>query len=197
MEEAASLFSNPPVPGFNTGAINCETNAGTHDLTRALNEAKDLIAWMSMAPPLASRLYARTSSFCTASSNGFDSWDQGISFFLPNMTWLQPPGHVHAMFTATWAGVTLGSTGYDQANLPFVAQLLLAGEGGGGGSPKTLVLRVVNTGVGVAPMSVTLVGGGAAGGPPAGPSAPPHPAGGSVASASAWPTVTSSHCRRE
>lgn len=160
VQEAAGLFANPPVPGFNQGAINCETNAGTHDLTRGLNEAADLIEWMSTEPALASRLYGRTASFCSGSSNGFDSWDQGISFFLPNMTWLQPPGHVHAMFTATWGGVTLSSTGHD-ASFPFVAQLL----GDGGSSTKTLVLRVVNTKEGEAPMSVSLVGGGAAAGP--------------------------------
>jgi hypothetical protein len=34
-------------------------------------------------------LYARTASFCLGTSNNFDAWDQGIAFFLPNMTWLQ------------------------------------------------------------------------------------------------------------
>jgi cytochrome P450 len=27
---------------------------------------------------------------------------QGLAFFLPNMTWLQPPGHVHAMISQSW-----------------------------------------------------------------------------------------------
>ena len=31
VEAAEALFANPPTPGFVQGAINCETNAGTHD----------------------------------------------------------------------------------------------------------------------------------------------------------------------
>ena len=27
---------------------------------------------------------------------------QGIAFFLPNSTWLQPPGYVHQMITQSW-----------------------------------------------------------------------------------------------
>jgi hypothetical protein len=76
-EEAAGLFANPPVAGFTQGAINAETNAGTHDMTRALNEAADLIDWFTTPQATASRLYARTASFCSGSSNNFDSWDQG------------------------------------------------------------------------------------------------------------------------
>ena len=82
VEEAKSLFANPPVPGFNQSAINCETNAATHDLERALNEAADLIDWFNVDDATASRLYGRTASFCTGSSNNFDTWDQGIAFFL-------------------------------------------------------------------------------------------------------------------
>jgi hypothetical protein len=79
VEAAAGLFANPPVPGFNQGAINAETNAGTHDLQRALDEASDLIDWFTSSTNTTDRLYARTASFCTSSSNNFDSWDQGIS----------------------------------------------------------------------------------------------------------------------
>ena len=28
--------------------------------------------------------------------------DQGLIFFLPNATWLQPPAWAHAMITETW-----------------------------------------------------------------------------------------------
>ena len=148
---AAALFSNPPTPGFTQGAINCETNAGTHDLQRALDEAADLIAWFTADTAVTDRLYARTASFCTGSSNNFDSWDQSLSMFLPNMTWLQPPGHVHAMITATWAQATLASAvsaGGSQA--PFAAQRTADG--------KTLVLRVVNSGAGALPLQVALAG---------------------------------------
>ena len=85
VEAAANLFANPPVAGFNTGAINAETNAGTHDLKRALDEATDLMTWFTYDPAITNRLYARTASFCSGSSNNYDSWDQGITFFLPNM----------------------------------------------------------------------------------------------------------------
>ena len=46
----------------------------------------------------------RAASFCMERA-GYNSggWnDQGLIFFLPNMTWLQPPGHVHAMIDRAW-----------------------------------------------------------------------------------------------
>ena len=74
--------------------------------------------------------------------------DQGISFFSANMTWLQPPGHVHTMIKDSWADMTLGFThaggGALPANLTFTAQ---RGETG-------LVLRAVNKGQ--APLSLTV-----------------------------------------
>jgi hypothetical protein len=106
VDAAAALFANPPTAGFNQGAINAETNAGTHDMQRALDEAADLIAWMNAPAETAARLFGRTASFCSGTSNAFDSWDQGISFFLPNMTWFQPPGYVHVMLAQTWASTT-------------------------------------------------------------------------------------------
>ena len=157
VDAARALFANPPVPGFNQGAINCETNAGTHDLTRGLDEAADLIEWFAAETAVTDRLYARTASFCSGSSNNFDSWDQAMVFFLPNGTWLQPPGHVHAMITATWAEVTLAASGFDRSKLPFVAQRTADG--------RTLVLRVVNRSEGVQPLQVALAGGAAAAGP--------------------------------
>eukprot|EP01043_Picozoa_sp_COSAG02_P009065 COSAG02_NODE_302_length_25234_cov_43.365307_5_plen_132_part_00 len=44
VEAAAALFAKAG-PAFPMSAINCETNAGSHDLLRALNEAADLIDW--------------------------------------------------------------------------------------------------------------------------------------------------------
>jgi hypothetical protein len=76
VEVAAALFANPPVPGFNSGAINCETNADSHDHLRALQEAADLIDWFTADPAVTGRLYARTASFCTSTSSQFDYWDQ-------------------------------------------------------------------------------------------------------------------------
>lgn len=84
VQEAVDLFAHPVVPGYNAGGINAETNANTHDLQRALDEAADLITWMTYDTAVTGRLYARTSSFCTGSSYSWDDWDQGIAMFLPN-----------------------------------------------------------------------------------------------------------------
>ena len=78
---------------------------------------------------LQTRVLGRTASFCTERSGHFDAFDQGISFFLPSApparvlllcpalgapdaervrglstdaSWLQPPGHVHAMVHESW-----------------------------------------------------------------------------------------------
>ena len=77
---------------------------------------------------------------------GSSSWDQGISFFLANMTWLQPPGHVHVMVKESWAEKTLAFShaGALPGNLTFTAQ-----QGG-----KGLVVRAVNKGQ--APLSFTV-----------------------------------------
>ena len=57
---------------------------------------------------------ARTASFCTERSgyNEGGANDQGLAFYLPNGTWLQPPGFVHKIVHDTWLphalAVTLG-----------------------------------------------------------------------------------------
>jgi hypothetical protein len=156
VEAAAGLFANPVVNGYNTGAINCETNAGTHDHTRALQEAADLLDWFTYDTNVTNRLYARTASFCTGTGSQFDQWNQGISFFLPNMTWYQPPGYVHIMISATWAEQSVFAS-YDSTNaniMGFAAQLTADG--------KTMVLRVV-TGAALQPVILTWTGGAAAG----------------------------------
>jgi len=87
--------------GFEHGAVNAETNARIHTQQRALMEAGDLNDFFSAAD-VASRLHFRAASFCTGDATDFDAWDQGISFFLPNMTWLQPPGYVHQMVSRSF-----------------------------------------------------------------------------------------------
>ena len=44
----------------------------------------------------------RTASFCFARSGYSGQFDQGIALYLPNMSWLQPPGYVHKMIHDTW-----------------------------------------------------------------------------------------------
>lgn len=148
VEAAASLFSNPPIPGFNTGAINCETNADSHNMQRALDEATDLITWFTYPTNVTSRLYARTASFCTGGSNQFDTWDQGIANFVTDgTTFLQPPGYVHVMISSTWAEVSLASSLTSGNPLTaFASQTTADG--------KTLVLRMVT---GTSAQTVTIV----------------------------------------
>jgi len=99
---------------FNGSGINCETNAVTSHLQRGVEEAADLITWFSQPQDVSSRLIARTASFCIQRSGQMrDIWDQGLSFFLPNATWLQPPGVVHALFSKYWTpnGLQVGASG--------------------------------------------------------------------------------------
>jgi hypothetical protein len=88
------------IPNFHQSFINCETNAGISTVQRAVQEAEDLQQWFNYGLNLGEdpkRLVARTASFCAERSGHYDAFDQGISFFLPNMTWMQPPGYVHVM----------------------------------------------------------------------------------------------------
>lgn len=125
------------LPNFPQSAINCETNAGIHTHARAMMEAVDLLAWFNAAPPLSDRLVARTASFCNERSGHYDNFDQGISFFLPNMTWIQPPGYVHAMIGQTWADQGLNVTGTENTDVISVAAQKTA-------DGSELVVRVVN-----------------------------------------------------
>ena len=95
LDQAAGLFASRT--DFHQSAVNLETNVGTHTHARALQEAADLNAFFSAPPAMQKRVLVRTASFCTERSGHYDQFDQGIAFFLPNQTWLQPPGHVHAM----------------------------------------------------------------------------------------------------
>jgi hypothetical protein len=89
------------------GSANLETNIGDHTMYRALVEAVDLASWHNFAwqsPQNASRLHSRTASFCMERSGYQEGGmnDQGLIFFLPNATWLQPPAWAHAMIHDSW-----------------------------------------------------------------------------------------------
>eukprot|EP00117_Sycon_ciliatum_P036358 scpid35682/ scgid27380/ len=83
------------------GTANMETNCGDHTVHRMLEEAADLIDFFTAG---IAQLHARAASFCFERSGYQEGGlnDQGISFFLPNMTWLQPPGYVHALISSAW-----------------------------------------------------------------------------------------------
>ena len=93
---------------------------------------------------------ARTASFCMQRSGHFDAWDQGMAFFLPNMTWLQPPGYVHQMISRTWAD--------------YGVQLDWAGGGGCRASAQrsadsqTLVVRFVNSNATAIDVTIAVTG---------------------------------------
>jgi hypothetical protein len=138
------------MPDFPQSAINCETNGGTSAMLRAVAEAADLQDWFNVRDPTLSRLRARTASFCSGASLQFDAFDQMISMFLPNMTWLQPPGFVHKMITDAWlpnalnVSISGGGNGYPAAS----AQLSNDG--------KSAVVQVVNPVWSVAGTNVTI-----------------------------------------
>ena len=46
------------------GAVNAETNAGIHTMTRAMSEATDLNDWFNCWETQCTRLHFRTASFC-------------------------------------------------------------------------------------------------------------------------------------
>jgi len=104
---ASGLFAAHAKGGLtDDAAVNFETNAATHSHGRALAEAADLNDFFNAGEK---RMLARTASFCHGRAGHYDMFDQAISFFLPNMTWLQPPGHVHAMITESWQPSVIAS----------------------------------------------------------------------------------------
>ena len=105
---ATGLFAAHAKAGLvDDAAVNFETNAATHNAARSLDEAADLNDFFNAGDP---RMLARTASFCHGRAGHFDMFDQAISYFMPNMTWLQPPGYVHAMITATWQPDVVSAT---------------------------------------------------------------------------------------
>jgi hypothetical protein len=117
IQQIAAVFAKSP--GFAASAINGEVNAIYGDgvatastMGRALSEAEDINDWFNADVAVLNRTIARTTSFCSE-RNGHDDgsqWHQGLSFFLPNMTWLGPAGQYHALLAQTWAPGALAVT---------------------------------------------------------------------------------------
>ena len=95
LNNTEEVLSTPAFEGW-AGAMVLETNCGDHTIRRMLIEAQDLNRFASYDRP---QMLGRAASFCSERSgyNEGQANDQGITFFLPNMTWMQPPAHVHAM----------------------------------------------------------------------------------------------------
>lgn len=97
ISDAIEALATPEIEGW--GVMVLETNNGVHSVQRMLAEAQDLNRW-ALFPDV--KLLGRTGSFCNERS-GYQEGranDQGITFFLPNMTWMQPPAYVYAMNAA-------------------------------------------------------------------------------------------------
>ena len=161
------------------GSTNLETNIGDHTMYRALVEAVDLTSWHNFAwqsPQNSSRLHARTASFCMERSGYQEGGmnDQGLIFFLPNATWLQPPAWAHAMIHDTWQPralpieVTLAKTPLSQhrpeEDRPAAGPAIPSGTVAGtvsvsaqaSANRSVIALRVTNFGVYPATVSVNL-----------------------------------------
>ena len=119
VNEAMVVFGEAEAAGLRISAINEETNAASHDMARALDEASDLNSFFSVPAETGARLLGRAASFCTSRSGHRDAFDQGLVFFLPNMTWLQPPGHVHVLVTESWLPV---AAAYEEIPSPTATQ---------------------------------------------------------------------------
>jgi hypothetical protein len=127
--------------GCTEGAANLETNGQSHTLARALMEAWDLNEFFNANLP---KIKGRAASFCTERSGHFDNLDQGLSFYLPNGTWLQPPGYVHQMISTTWLGAGVSAMVEPGDYVSASAQV--------SGDWKTLIVRIVTS----KPLSVKL-----------------------------------------
>jgi hypothetical protein len=151
---AGAISDFNAMPNFPQSAVNCETNAGTHTMIRAAQEAADLNVWFGTLPPAAGRLVARTASFCNERASNYDAFDQGLSFFTQNASWLQPPGFVHAMITATWAdnAVDVQWLAGGGANAVITASAQVAANG------TTAYVRLANPGAEASTVGLQLSG---------------------------------------
>lgn len=120
---AGALFAQRP--GWRFGAANLETNAGRMDIARALAAAADLNSFFNDPDP---RVQIRTESFCLERSGHYSGFDQGMAMFLPNGTFLQPPGWVHQMVNATWLPAALPVELAPVSNLSASAQAAADGS---------------------------------------------------------------------
>ena len=113
-----------------------ETNDAISTMLRAIHESADLQTWFNFGSQNGEepgRLIGRTASFCLERSGHYDAFDQGITFFLPNMTWLQPPGYVHQMISRTAQPNALAI-----AAGPYAASAQLSDDG------KAITVQIVN-----------------------------------------------------
>jgi alpha-L-arabinofuranosidase len=80
-------------------------------LTLSPGFSGDLNDWFNTLD-IASRIHLRAASFCMQQADLSDEigFTQGMASFMPNATFLQPPGHVHAMISDSWQPNALATT---------------------------------------------------------------------------------------
>jgi len=153
VEDAEALFGATPGVGMGVGIG--EVNAGKHDQQRALDEAADLNDWFNAGGAVQARAKYRSASFCMESASDYDAFDQGLAFFLPNMTWLQPPGYVHQMISQTWEFNALPVTvDPEPTQPPWVHNTTASAQQSDDG--RTVVVRLVNYNASRANVTVVL-----------------------------------------
>jgi hypothetical protein len=156
VECAEAAFEGDPT--FPQTAMNCETNAFLYDMERALQEATDLMDWWGAPADVSARLRGRMSSFAMERSGHFDTHnDQGLAFFLPNQTWLQPPGWTHAMIAATSGMAAGGMLGVPaQWQTPGLQAVSLAAQRTADGS--ALLVFAANTNYNASWVNISIAG---------------------------------------
>lgn len=149
---AVKLFASNNTADW--GSINLETNCGDHTHQRALEEGADLNQFFNFGDP---RVKGRAASFCMERSGYNEAGlnDQGLIFFLPNMTWGQPPFYVHKLIKDTWqpnaVNFSLAGTGCGRVDRVHGAEQVSAQASDNG---KSIVVRYVNKGA--APANITI-----------------------------------------
>lgn len=139
------------LPDYPSSFVNMEINARTSTLARGIAEAADLQAWFGVGAPFLDRLFVRTTSFCIEMASHYDGYDQAIVFTLPNMTWLQPPGHVHAMASAGLGKAPNGLRTTVSAGASWLAASAQVSD-----DRATLVVQLVNQNTFGLPAEVTI-----------------------------------------
>ena len=122
VDVARAQFAASPELSFS--AANLETNLFAHSMWRAVEEAEDINEFLNQhfvlpscnrsadargdgGAACAPRLQIRCASFCSGRwkgpTNATLGQDQELISFMPNTSsWMQPPGHLHAMLSRSW-----------------------------------------------------------------------------------------------
>jgi hypothetical protein len=123
--------------GLGNGAkfhvVTYELNANTHDLTRALANAK----MIGMIERAGAEPVVTSANALQVDGQNDNGWDQGLLFMTPDKVWLQPPGYVTQMMSRNRLANVVQANCTDP-NLDVTATASADG--------KSIALQVVNSG---------------------------------------------------